>query len=84
MLPTLKQSIQGSIFRVLPAFPLNCQALKMETVYSSETSVPIYQSTWSNIPEDLELYQYCYEHLISHKNDELNILLPPRTFQHLL
>ena len=72
MLPTMKWSIQGSIFTAHPTFLLDCQALKMEAVCSSETSVTTYQSTWSNIPEDLELCKYCCEHLKSHNNELKN------------
>jgi hypothetical protein len=42
---------------------LQCQILKMHTVGYSETSVTIYQSTWINISEDLDL-----EHPLSTSN----------------
>jgi hypothetical protein len=40
--------------------------LKMQAVYSSETLVPIYKSTWSNNPDDQHRHLHCYNSLNSH------------------
>lgn len=47
----------ASIFRV--------SMLKMEAALTSETLIPIYDTTRCYIPEDNSVHSYCHEHLIS-------------------
>jgi hypothetical protein len=44
-------------------FFMDCKPLKMQAVHSSEKSVTIYQLVQCNIPEDLNLFQCCFENL---------------------
>jgi hypothetical protein len=41
--------------------------LKIEVIYSSETSVDFQWTTWCYIPEDGTLHNHCCENLKSHK-----------------
>lgn len=52
------------------SFVLDCLALKMEAVRSPESSVPVYQSTWRNFPDDTNLHQLRCETLKSRSNLE--------------
>jgi len=42
---------------------VDCLHLKMKTWWSVKTSATIYQSTWRNIQDDMNLYHQCCENL---------------------
>jgi len=44
---------------------LDCSSLKMKAPWSSETLATVYQSTWPNISEDLNLQQHQCENIKS-------------------
>jgi len=48
---------------LLYAIFLDCSTLKLKALWPSETSVTAYQSTWCNIPEDLQHQQHQCENL---------------------
>ena len=52
------------------SFALDCLALKMEAVRFPENSVPVYQSTWCNFPDDANLHQLRFETLKSRSDLE--------------
>jgi hypothetical protein len=57
--------LQGQDISAAQLFFLECLTLNLVEMRFSETSVPIYQCTWRDIPEDLNLQQHLYEALKS-------------------
>jgi hypothetical protein len=65
---TVLKDCSGIIFRVRQSkntLFLDCLALKMKALQCFKMLVTSYQSTWHNIPEDLNLQQHCCKNFIS-------------------
>jgi hypothetical protein len=62
---TVKYSKKSSSYLPAQPFLLDCLTRNMKALHCFETSVTVYQSTRWNVPEDLNLQQYCCENVRS-------------------
>jgi hypothetical protein len=59
-------TFQKTAIFVIVFFPIRIMALMMEPVNTSETSVNLYETTWSKIPVGLHLHTHRSENMKSH------------------
>ena len=59
VIPYIFQGCSAFVFKVKQSQKQDSLTLKMKAVWSSYTSVTIYQSSWHNIPQDLNHRQHC-------------------------